>query len=1146
MEGRNSMYNLLMGRTPVNTFSNSYNALGRTFGLSPVGMSSGNSTNSSSDDNFFLKRAKSLENALGTTGAVIAGGIDVGREDRAIEERGKRFDESMKDIYKNAGYDNVDDYNDAKDAAQREAFGKIGFDIDDLDARKSDAWLAQDWDTFNNLENEYRAAKDRLSEEDRAKINSFDEIQNKLKNQSTMNVNEQREAQKNWEDYRKNSYIGQKTNQDRGKFLGSAINTLSTAFDVMAPGAGVLANSVQGGIEGVADELEQNGLENFDLQRAGQNALIGATTGAVTGGLNKGVNNMLAKNGGNLFKGGNAITRTMNNLGSNTAAGRIGSTLATGAARGALSGAVGGATGAGLSAAMNGQDVLGSAIQGAQQGFGQGALAGGVMAGANMAANATPGVGDAMRKFNEAGENFNNSGDSFAERVKNTWNSGDSPVANRITEDVNAIKRGFGNVAERLGTLSEMDKTGLLKSVRNVGLGIENVANKERIPQNIQVDQTEQYRTIPQEEVTMQAPNSKDLAKEAKQRLKDVKADALRTRAAEDLLNQAGTAKSRAAQADNMVENVKSFMDAGLTKPEEWQLAADMVTGSNGVLSKMHRNLVDQAGQVDTFSGVGGKYGSGIEDTINYYIKKSGMTDSHGKAMYNEIMGVIDSLPSRLDGSLGMSDNASDVMKVVRELESHRRNYLGEDSGNYATSDPFKRQKAKVINDVTSLLEGRVYDNIPDATKVITPEAVQELKNAFPGNGKWAREVDATFDNIKTGKDLRAAQKMFVQTSDYLKNIKDNYGTYGQKVGDAYGNALSQGLKKVPIIGGFASEIANSPAANRVFANINSARADRLEGNPVDFISRKTINDNTAGNGGGDNRNTVIPTNNSGQAMPNNVVETAYNPATRVYEAIGRTEGLTNAEQARTADYLAQASQGVNSAQSGNTLESIMAPGANNGSTSVYNSVYGGGNQNTATIGSNQGAVATSANSYYPSTGDYWTDVIGIAMTNAINDEDYKTFGALYEMYQNQVANLQKSSNKDYSNPINWSASDRGDLLSAQDGMGMIDSLEQSYLEAVGEGGGNVLQGTLRGIANNISGGNLDRSASNYEKQAASIGAGIIKNLINLGSTEYDAARYVDYLPKITDTKEQAAQKLQVLRDAYQRKINNLYSVYGV
>ena len=377
MNGHNSMYNLLMGNAPVNTFSNSYNALGRTLGLSSAKNSGDNS-----DDNFFLKRAKSIENAVGTVGSALVSAIDTGIENRNIDERHERHEQSLNDIYKSAGYNDMGEYADAREEAERNAFGKIGVDIDDLHNKRADADIRGDEQAVAAYDKAYEDAKARLSGEDLDTINRFDEIRERLMNQSKRNADENDQAASKWNNYRKDSYVGQKINQDRGKFLGSAINTLSTGLDVMAPGAGILANSVQGGIEGIADELEQNGFKNFDWERAGQNALTGATVGAVTGGLNRGISNQLAKNGGNLFRGGNAITRGLNNLGSSTTAGRIGSTLATGAARGAVSGAVGGAPGAGISAAMNGQDVLGSAIQGAQQGFGQGALAGGVMAGA--------------------------------------------------------------------------------------------------------------------------------------------------------------------------------------------------------------------------------------------------------------------------------------------------------------------------------------------------------------------------------------------------------------------------------------------------------------------------------------------------------------------------------------------------------------------------------------------------------------------------------------------------------------------------------------------------------------------------------------------------------------------------------------------
>ena len=144
------------------------------------------------------------------------------------------------------------------------------------------------------------------------------------------------------------------------------------------------------------------------------------------------------------------------------------------------------------------------------------------------------------------------------------------------------------------------------------------------------------------------------------------------------------------------------------------------------------------------------------------------------------------------------------------------------------------------------------------------------------------------------------------------------------------------------------------------------------------------------------------------------------------------------------------------------------------------------------------------------------------------------------------VAPTTSSSEKDYSNVTNWNSADRTKLLSAQNALDQIDELENAYNTATSGEGGNVLQGWFRSRAADISGGNWDPSASNYNSMAQSVGMGIVKNLINLGVTEADAKRYLEYLPALTDTKAQAAQKLETLRNIYQSQINNLYAAYGM
>ena len=320
-----------------------YNALGRN-----------NGSEQQNEKNFFERKASSIGNAVGTTlSAPISGLRDFG-ENIATYALLNDTKSKMNDVYKKFGFEGREDYDRQLDAAE----------------------AAGDNNEVQRLLN-------------------LPGLQAALQIQANENANATNKKAAEYDDYRKNDLISQNINQDRGKFLGSAINTLSTAYDVasMATGLpnGPLANAVQGGVEGIADELEQNGLKNFSWDRAGQNAAIGAATGAVTGALNNGMSNALAKRGGNLLKGNNFVTRGINNFNKNNPIGRTLSTVGMGAARGAVSGAVGGATGAGLSSAFNGVDVgtgIGNALQGAVRGAQQGATTGATMAGINMAANA--------------------------------------------------------------------------------------------------------------------------------------------------------------------------------------------------------------------------------------------------------------------------------------------------------------------------------------------------------------------------------------------------------------------------------------------------------------------------------------------------------------------------------------------------------------------------------------------------------------------------------------------------------------------------------------------------------------------------------------------------------------------------------------
>ena len=1579
---RNQMSSLGYAPTPAQT--QVYSALGRTTGAEGNGGS-----------NFFEKRGRSIENALGTTGASIASAFDTARENDLIEKRSKDANKSIEDIIRNAGYNSKDEFYDASDKAEREIFGKYGFDSDEYWNKHASMWSpakANDKDVLA-LEATRQDVINRMNQEDADTIRKFDAIQDQLKNQSKTNADIADKAARDWKDYRENSYVGQKVNQDRGKFLGSAINTLSTGVDIAGLSANPLSNAIQGGAEGIADELEQNGFENFDWGRAGQNAAIGATTGAVTGALNKGISNSLAKNGGNLFKGGNALTRGLNNLGSRTALGRVGSTIATGAARGAVSGAVGGATGAGLQSA-------------------------------NMAISKTPGVGKFYNELQNAKTNWDQSGSNFDERLTNTLTSGDSAVGdwlmnkrqsnvlgaagnigNRI-QDVSDTYRTvdpLGNrkeytpdqvrqlideyenykapevlssnstdeVTDAMGeagvTLSEIfrnrnggqfnpysradgeafnkwvqqtkadlntpttapdsvgeyskiqtselnnlvdeieaeysklyergnaasdsisasndlyDKAVKYKNVRNLITDLVGVRNdyyasdreaaalinvlerngyingngrptaalnsalknaapttakgwakkaKQRIvedinnsnlgnrvkdvssdmPEDIRNMQIRDYNvsqnkngptpsgldkvtkafdesanqrvltnrdgkdfalgefgsnnlqrkvnaqhnlseadikniidtsdrqsisgdssfrkdnvawfgdlpngergtvitrlnslgqeevinayknnpgyeaellktygtpaqsrtgnlgledlgdesaaqgrssiiqqnrqnvnlTDPWDRVAQEAgysnydevlqryaeanPNAKinprgmagqvltwmdqnpntpttasGWAKRARQRavedinnsnlglkVQDVSQDdpskqlynalagnrqpvaeteveteadmgvvpsrtskesKMRYAQGKELLAQYGTVDQPMARASRAVESVQEIADAGFTKPEDVEKMANVVTGSNGEVSKLTRNLIKNAAPVDTFTGDNGQT---IEDFIDNSIELNSLYGtSAGAAAKRTIEANMRSLPSRAAGSVSYTDNPEDVFKVVQNLEASAAELEGRGGSTYHRPTIENIHQAKVLKDTANMLKDRLYDGV-DVKQALTPEVADNLKSYDPKNKAWADYVDNKIMGAESIGDLRSAQAPWVRMSKHIDNAYTQAATVGGRMASNASDlsrilTTRNGLLKAGI-----DTVWNSNAARRGRAAVYDKLADRAAdkaANTPDTAAgwAKQARQRAAEDLGKTNLGNRIQ-DVSGQPVNPQVATSAelantvadYNPSTQLYNAIGRTEGAL--AQEAPAQYLANAAQ---EAEIVSPMEAPTAPANDiatsmgNTSTATYNALTG---TPTTAQQANTGSINTG---YYQPTGDYWTDIIASAMSAAIDANDVNAFTTLYGMYQDQMANVSKASSKekDYSNPTNWSSADRTKLLSAQNAMGQIDQLEEAYNQATGGEGGNAIQGWLRSRASDISGGNWDPSAANYNSLSESVGMGIVKNLINLGVTEADAQRYLKYLPALTDTKEQAAQKLDTLRGIYQNQINNLYGAYGL
>ena len=455
-----------------------YNTLGRDAG-------------SANNNNFIQKRLNSIENAFGTTGAAIYSKVNDDLQNAKTANLLEEGQNKINDIYKKYGYNNADDYYRAKEATQGGILDKYGYNDSAFWDQRAAADAAGDTDKIAQLEAERNKVIAGLSDEDAQKVNYFENIQNELKNQANDFSNTMKKNADDYRDYAQNNYVSQKINQDRGKFLGSAMNTLSTGFDVLSMAAGIpngaLINAGQGAFEGIADELEQNGFKNFDLGRAGLNAAAGAAAGAATGALNTKIGNRMSANGGKLFNVDNILGKAANGI------------ARTGIGRGALSGTVGGAVGAGVGSALSGQDIgtgIANTLSGAGQGALQGAMVGGAMSAANRLGNATlnklaPKVAQGLQENAARNASY---GDTMREQFKGAWNSGDSGTAE-------FLKKVPSNMQKLADTVNN-------SPLRNIGGTLQDVSGEQgtnslpqdiqnmRVNDNTQSPETEVYRTL--------------------------------------------------------------------------------------------------------------------------------------------------------------------------------------------------------------------------------------------------------------------------------------------------------------------------------------------------------------------------------------------------------------------------------------------------------------------------------------------------------------------------------------------------------------------------------------------------------------------------------------------------------------------------
>lgn len=855
-------------------------------------------------------------------------------------------------------------------------------------------------------------------------------------------------------------------NTDLNKAKGQAINTIGNMLDVV-PGLGVYGNVASGALGGVADAYKAN--------EGGTDADVWSDKATLA---------RIGAGAGSALAGGAVASK----LGAGkTVLGQAGKSALSGAASGATSGAImSGATG-------------GNVLSGALAGAGTGALAGGAMGGGNaLAGRIMSGVRSAKGANDVVPKDLNTTNDAMTENTSVAPEQTMDAVKPQQAKNSNTIKDG--------------------------------IANQKRMNQ----------------------------------------VEDLRMQAAQQILDQYGTIRltdktklSRAAEAATEMANL------GLTDRASIDYFANNITGADGQVSKLVRNALIDAGDTTTK----------LKHTMDQYYNSGGIAGNKSAKSY--VQSVFDDVSKKYSTNQDGAMSRSDMYDLGREIERIGYNDIAMGSRSGSNSHIYEGRGQTLVN-----IAQDIIDRATEGVEINSKIDANALKSILPGNQAWANKVDKFAADAKTVQDARKFMAPATQMSLYNEATRLNRGTYGSNVGDAgtmmlelaTGNTLS----RLKTLGKLAqSKISNSDNAKQKQTKKLLDMANKLESQSVDA----NVGDRMA-------NNNMASTNNTATASKNPLVN-AFGSAKNIASNLNSLQATAGGDN-NLAKYLAGQvndlggnfynwldgaaptlrAGGINNLQ--NIVNRKVAGGiadnavsdlrdqeykeqANQAISDAVNQ-YGAGVLNyigaDATNGLSDGRLAQlqSIAGQYPAETDASAMLVGAmtaeqndpmseqmaqignqmtqlsqAMSSAMAAGDFTAYSQLadlysqaYKMYDALNANSAASDA-----PNELTASQQTQMTNLNNSLATLDQLEQAYADA---GGAQGLAGNLSEFANSITGGAANRALANYNSMRQSVGAAIVKNLVNLGATEQDMKAYVALLPTAADSAEQAQDKFDKLR----------------
>lgn len=877
-------------------------------------------------------------------------------------------------------------------------------------------------------------------------------------------------------------------------------------------------NEIKGATKGTQEKLKKSSadfdksiqdVQNIDLNKAKGQAInaygtlldvvpgLGVAGNVASGALGGVADAYKANEGGtdaDVWNDKATLARIGAGAGSALAGGAVASKLGAGktvlgqAGRSALSGAASGATSGAIMSGATGGNVLSGALAGA----GTGALAGGAMGGGNALAGRIMSGVKSIKGANDVGsKDLNTTNDAMAENTSVAPEQTMDAVKPQQAKTPNTIKDG--------------------------------IANQKRMNQ----------------------------------------VEDLRMQAAQQILDQYGTIRltdktklSRAAEAATEMANL------GLTDRASIDYFANNITGADGQVSKLVRNALIDAGDTTTK----------LKHTMDEYYNSGGIAGNKSAKSY--VQSVFDDISKKYSTNQDGTMSRSDMYDLGREIERIGYNDIAMGSRSGSNSHIYEGRGQTLVNIAQDIID-RATEGVEINSKIDT----NALKSILPGNQAWANKVDKFAANAKTVQDARKFMAPATQMSLYNEATRLNRGTYGSNVGDAgtlmlelaTGNTLS----RLKTLGKLAqSKISNSDNAKQKQTKKLLDMANKLESQSVDTNGGDRLTNNTAtasknplvnavGNAKNiaSNLNSLQATSDGGNNLAKYLAGQANDLGGNLYKwldggaptiragGINNLQNIVNRQVAggiadnavsdlRDKEYGEQANQAISDAvnQYGagvlNYIGADATNGLSDGRLAQLQSVAGQYPAETDASAMLAGAITAEQNNpmseQMAQIGNQMTQ-ISQAMSSAMAAGDFTAYGQLADLYAQayKMYDALNATSAESEKTNELTASQQTQMTNLNNSLATLDQLEQAYADA---GGAQGLAGNLSEFANSITGGAANRALANYNSMRQSVGAAIVKNLVNLGATEQDMKAYVALLPTAADSAEQAQDKFDKLR----------------